>query len=54
MRQVDMKVALKISNIFCLQNQSQYNIRQQTVFRIAAERSVYHCSQSILHLGPKI
>ena len=35
-----------VSNTFCLQMQSQYNLRQQTDFRIPSVRSVYQDCES--------
>ena len=42
------------SNNFCRQKQSQYNLRQQTHFGIPSVRSVYHGSESISCLGPRV
>ena len=42
-----------ISNIFCLQKQSQYNLQHQTDLRIPSVRIVYHGSESNSYLGLK-
>ena len=42
-----------VSNIFCLQKQCQYDLRQQTDSKIPSVRSLYHSSESILYRGPK-
>ena len=43
-----------VSNIFCLQMQSQYNLRQQTDFRIPSVRSEYQDYESTLYQGRNI
>ena len=43
-----------VSNTFCLQMQSQYNLRQQTDFRIPSVRSVYQDCESTLYQGRNI
>ena len=43
-----------ISNFFCLQKQSQYNLQQQTDLRIPSIWSVYHGGENNSCLGPKI
>ena len=43
-----------VSNIFCLSKQSQYNLRQQTDFRIPPMQNLYHGRESISCLGPKV
>lgn len=42
-----------VTETFLQQAQTQYNMRYHD-FRTRAIRSVYHCSESILFLGPQI
>ena len=44
----------KFTEIFALETESHYGLRQCNDFRILSIRTVYHGSKSISFLGPKI
>ena len=43
-----------ISNIFTIKPENHYNFRNYNGFRLPFARTVYHSTESISYLGPKV